>query len=111
MRCARTARAVRALHAEPALTQRQLASTLGVSIGRAHYCLRALIEKGLVKAQNYRNSRNKAAYLYLLTPRGLVAKAAMTRRFLERKMREYDALAQEIEWLRRESLAEDARGD
>lgn len=95
--------AIRVLHQHPEMTQRQLASELGVSVGRAHYCLRALIAKGLVKAKNYTNSRNKAAYLYILTPRGLMAKAALTRRFLERKMREYDELAAEIERLRRES--------
>jgi EPS-associated MarR family transcriptional regulator len=98
--------AIRALHHQPSLTQRQLASTLGVSVGRAHYCLRALIEKGLVKAKNYRTSQNKAAYLYLLTPRGVVTKAAMTRRFLERKVEEYDALAVEIDRVRRESAVE-----
>lgn len=91
------------LHEHPELTQRELATKLGVSVGRAHYCLRALIAKGLVKAKNYTNSRNKAAYLYILTPRGLMTKAALTRRFLERKMREYDALAAEIERLRQES--------
>lgn len=98
--------AIRALHEQPSLTQRQLATTLGVSVGRAHYALRALIEKGIVKAEHYRTSQHKAAYLYLLTPRGIVAKAALTRRFLARKVREYDALAREIELLRRESQAE-----
>ena len=98
--------AIRAITERPALTQRQLALELGVSVGRAHYCLRALIAKGLVKAKNYRNSQHKAAYLYLLTPRGIVEKGAMTRRFLERKLKEYDALAAEIERLRSESLTD-----
>jgi EPS-associated MarR family transcriptional regulator len=98
--------AIRALHDRPSLTQRQLALVLGVSVGRAHYCVRALISKGLVKAKNYSGSRNKAAYLYLLTPSGIAEKSAMTRRFLEMKMREYDALATEIDRLRREAAEE-----
>lgn len=98
--------AIRALDSRPSLTQRQLALELGVSLGRAHYCLRALIAKGMVKAKNYRNSQNKAAYLYLLTPHGIAQKSVMTRRFLERKVREYDALAAEIKRLRAEALPE-----
>lgn len=86
-----------------ALSQRRLASSLGVSLGKANYCLRALIEKGFVKAENYRNSNNKLAYFYLLTPSGIAAKAELTREFLARKMREYEALGLEIEQLRQES--------
>jgi EPS-associated MarR family transcriptional regulator len=98
--------AIRALHDRPSLTQRQLASVLGVSVGRAHYCVRALISKGLVKAKTYSGSRNKAAYLYLFTPSGIAEKSAMTRRFLERKMREFDELASEIDQLRTETAKE-----
>ena len=76
---------------------------MGVSLGKANYCLRALIAKGLVKAENYRKSSNKLAYLYLLTPAGVAAKADMTRRFLARKVNEYEALGKEIERLERES--------
>jgi MarR family transcriptional regulator, temperature-dependent positive regulator of motility len=79
---------------------------LGVSLGKANYCLRALITKGLVKAENYRKSDNKLAYLYLLTPSGFAAKAELTRAFLARKTQEYEALRTEIDRLRTESEAE-----
>ena len=74
-----------------------------------HYCLRALIAKGFVKTQNYRNSSNKWSYLYLLTPAGLAAKAQLTRRFLTLKVDEYEALQAEIERLREESGAIDGK--
>ena len=76
---------------------------MGVSLGKANYCLRALIAKGFVKAKNYRKSGNKLAYLYLLTPAGVAAKAELTRQFLARKVKEYEVLRQEIEGLERES--------
>ena len=84
----------------PELSQRQLAEEMGVSLGKANYCLRALIDKGLVKAKNFKNSSNKAAYLYLLTPRGVEAKAKISVRFLARKVEEYEALRVEIEELK-----------
>lgn len=95
--------ALRLLEARAELSQRELASSLGMSLGKANYVLRALIDRGLVKVQNYRKSGNKSAYLYLLTPRGMRRKAELTRRFLERKVKEYEALRLEIERLRRES--------
>ena len=76
---------------------------MGVSLGKANYCLRALIAKGFVKAKNYRKSGNKLAYLYLLTPAGVAAKADLTRQFLARRVKEYELLRQEIEGLERES--------
>ena len=94
---------MRLLRAKPELSQRELASSLGMSLGKANYCLRALIEKGFVKAENYRNSRNKLAYVYVLTPSGMAAKADLTRQFLARKMREYEELRLEIDGLQRES--------
>lgn len=94
---------MRLLNAQPELSQRELASSLGMSLGKANYCLRSLIEMGFVKAENYRSSRNKSAYLYLLTPSGIAAKADLTRRFLARKVREYEELRVEIEQLQRES--------
>lgn len=89
------------------LSQREVATSLGVSLGKANYCLRALIAKGFVKAENYRKSSNKMAYLYLLTPSGIAAKAELTRQFLALKVREYEALRAEIEQLKRESSAID----
>ena len=80
-------------------TQREVAQALGVSVGKANYCLRALIEKGWVKVRNFRNSNKKAAYLYVLTPRGIQEKVDVTLSFLRRKRDEYDQLAAEIETL------------
>lgn len=93
---------MRLLDANPGLSQRDVARELGISLGKANYCLRALMEKGWVKTTNFKNSHNKAAYMYLLTPRGLESKANLTLRFLKIKTREYEALRAEIEEIRRE---------
>lgn len=94
---------LRLLDASPRLTQREMARELGVSLGKANYCLRALLGKGFVKVQNFRNSKNKRGYVYLLTPEGVAAKASLTRDFLARKREEYNALRLEVERLQRES--------
>jgi EPS-associated MarR family transcriptional regulator len=83
----------------PDLSQRELAEELGVSLGKLNYCLRALMEKGLVKARNFKNSRKKLAYAYLLTPSGIEEKLNVTRTFLGRKVAEYEQLVKEIEAL------------
>jgi EPS-associated MarR family transcriptional regulator len=88
------------LDANPALSQRDLARELGLSLGKVNFCMRALIERGSVKATNFTNSKNRKAYMYLLTPRGIEEKARMTARFLKLKMREYELLRKEIEELR-----------
>lgn len=93
---------LRTLEANPRTSQRELADSMGMSLGKANYCLKALLDKGLIKMQNFRNSRNKLAYAYLLTPAGVAAKTSLTARFLKRKMAEYEALRVEIEELRRE---------
>lgn len=93
---------LRLLERRPELTQRELADELGVSVGKANYVLKALIEKGLVKARNFKNSRNKAAYAYILTPAGIEEKARVAVRFLRRKMEEYETIRKEIEELKRE---------
>ena len=98
-------RVLRLLDASPRLTQRDIAREMGVSLGKANYCLRALVGKGFVKVQNFRNSTNKRGYLYLLTPEGAAAKASLTRNFLVVKRAEYDALRLELEKLQRESEA------
>jgi EPS-associated MarR family transcriptional regulator len=90
------------LEQNPQLSQRELADELGVSVGKANYCLKALIAKGLVKAKNFKNSANKRAYIYVLTPRGIDAKAKIAVRFLQRKLDEYEALRAEIEELQSE---------
>jgi len=94
---------MRLLGNRPELTQREAASSLGMSLGKVNYCLKALIKKGFVKAENYRKSTNKLAYFYLLTPSGVTAKAELTRNFLARKVREYEALRVEIEKLEKET--------
>jgi EPS-associated MarR family transcriptional regulator len=86
----------------PAATQRELACDLGISLGKANYCIRALIEKGLLKVRNFRNSHHKTAYAYYLTPRGLEEKIDVTYEFLRRKVAEYDVLSREIEELNAE---------
>jgi EPS-associated MarR family transcriptional regulator len=93
---------MRALEERPEVSQRELARELGLSLGKTNYCLRALIEKGWVKARNFRDSGNKLAYAYVLTPSGLRAKASATLDFLARKQSEFVALEAEIERLRLE---------
>ncbi len=87
----------------PDLTQRELAEKLGMSLGGLNFCLNSLIEKGLVKMQNFSNSKNKFKYVYLLTPMGIAEKVALTTRFLSRKMEEYEALKLEIDALKVET--------
>ena len=90
------------LEKKPVSGQRELAETLGVSLGKANYCLKALLSKGLVKIENFRRSSNKKGYLYTLTPDGVREKAAVTIRFLKRKMAEYESLRNEIQVLKTE---------
>lgn len=94
---------IRLLEANPEMSQRDVARELGVSLGKANYCLRALVQKGLIKVRNFKNSANRTAYVYLLTPQGIDEKAKLTLRFLNIKMREYESLRLEIEQLRREA--------
>lgn len=84
------------------MTQREIAESLGLSLGGVNYCLRALVSKGLVKIQNFSNSRNKMGYVYLLTPKGIAEKTALTASFLKRKMQEYESLKAEIATLKAE---------
>ncbi len=93
---------LRLIDTRPELTQRELAREMGVSLGKVNYCINALIDRGFVKARNFRKSNNKFAYAYLLTPRGVQQKAAITLRFLQVKVGEYESLKKEIAQLRRE---------
>lgn len=93
---------LRILEEKPDISQRDLANELGISLGKVNYCLKALIDKGWVKARNFKNSNNKWAYAYLLTPSGVEQKARITANFLKRKLAEYEALKQEIELLKSE---------
>lgn len=91
---------------KPEISQRELAKELGVSLGKANFCLKALIEKGLLKATNFRNSQNKLAYMYLLTPSGVEEKSKITLRFLKSKMQEYELLQQELKVLVEETKSQ-----
>ena len=90
------------LEENPEATQRELADHLGVSVGKINYCLTALIEKGHIKTRNFINNKNKAAYSYLLTPKGIKEKTIVTIRFLQRKVDEYEKLKNEIDQLKKE---------
>jgi EPS-associated MarR family transcriptional regulator len=97
-------RILKLLEADPHASQRRIADELGISLGRVNYCLKALIAKGLVKVNNFRNNANKRAYLYLLTPKGIEEKTRVTLQFLHVKMAEYEAVKREIEELQREAV-------
>ena len=87
---------------QPDISQRELAKEMGISLGKTNYCLKALMDKGWLKARNFKNSNNKIAYAYVLTPRGLSEKTKITARFLKRKLHEYEMLKSEIKQLRQD---------
>lgn len=95
-------RVLRLLQEHPEMSQRDLAEAVGVSVGGIHYVLSALIDKGLVKLGNFTAAEDKRRYAYILTAKGISEKAAITRRFLARKMEEYEALKAEIDALQAE---------
>ncbi|SLN11523.1 hypothetical protein ROJ8625_00269 [Roseivivax jejudonensis] len=103
-------RVMRALADNPQISQRELSVSVGISLGLVNYCLRGLADKGQIKIRNFRASDRKLRYAYVLTPAGLAAKAAMTRRFLQRRVAEYEALQAEIEGLKREVEAAPGTG-
>jgi EPS-associated MarR family transcriptional regulator len=100
---------MRLLQANPEMSQRDAARELGISLGKVNYCVQALIRKGWVKAAHFKNSHNKAAYMYLLTPHGLEQKAKLTVRFLQIKLREYETLRAEFEQMRAEAARRSPR--
>ncbi len=95
-------RVMRLLQDNPQMTQRELARALDISLGGVNYCMKALITKGWIKIQNFRNSQHKLAYTYLLTPKGIAEKAALTTGFLKRKMQEFEGLKAEIQSLQQD---------
>jgi EPS-associated MarR family transcriptional regulator len=95
-------RILKRLEANPELSQRELARELGVSVGKINYGLRALVDLGLIKATNFVNSRNKPGYVYVLTPKGIQAKARTAVRYFRQKLAEYEEIQAELEELRRE---------
>jgi EPS-associated MarR family transcriptional regulator len=96
-------RLLKILGTHPEMSQRDVARELGISLGKVNYCLKSLMARGWIKATNFKNSKNKVAYMYLLTPRGIEAKATVTLRFLQGKMQEYESLRAEIELIREEA--------
>jgi EPS-associated MarR family transcriptional regulator len=94
---------LRLLETNPQMKQRELASSSGVSLGKTNYCINALLEKGLIKMQNFKSNKSKLAYAYLLTPAGIAEKTFLTQVFLKRKMEEYEVLKSEIETLKQEA--------
>ena len=102
-------RLLRLLEQNPQMSQRALAQELGIALGSVNYVLGALIEKGLVKARNFRNAGNKLRYAYVLTPRGVAEKTALTAGFLRRKLAEYEALKAELEVLQAEMARSPSR--
>ena len=91
-----TLQALKLLEKNPELTQRELAVELGISLGKTHYMVKALIDIGWVKLDNFQRSNSKWGYAYLLTPKGLTEKVAITVRFLARKQEEYRRLERQI---------------
>jgi EPS-associated MarR family transcriptional regulator len=102
---------LREIEADPEMTQRALSLRLGLSLGKINFLVKALIEKGLVKAENFKNSKNKSAYLYTITPRGLEEKTKATYHFLKRKIEEYENLEVEIKQLKKEAGVVDIPGN
>lgn len=93
---------LRRLDQNPDCSQRELANEMGVSLGKVNYCLNKLVEKGWVKVNNFRSSKNKKSYVYLLTPKGIEEKGKLTIEFLRRKTVEYEVLKSEIRQLQQE---------
>ena len=87
----------------PEVSQRELAQELGVSVGKVNYCIRALIDKGFVKAGNFKRNTDKLSYLYILTPKGIEERASLTASFLKRKISEHETITQEIAQLKRDT--------
>ena len=87
---------LRKIQQKPESSQRELAEELGFSLGKLHYCLRALKDKGLVKIENFKKNPNKINYIYVLTPKGIAEKTKLTLNFMQIKMKEYDELKKEI---------------
>lgn len=98
-------RVLRLIERRPDASQREIAEELGVSLGAINFCVKALIEKGHIKLANFKASKNKLGYVYVLTPEGIAHRANLAARFIERKMAEYDAIKAELEQLRNEFIS------
>jgi len=87
---------LRKLNKNPGITQRELSSKLGISLGKINYCLKELRDKGLIKILNFKKNENKINYVYLLTPKGISAKTKLTINFMKIKLQEYEDLKKDI---------------
>lgn len=99
---------LRILELDPETTQRQLAGQLGISLGKTNFLLKALLNKGWVKAKNFTHSNHKVGYLYFLTPEGISGKVLLTQQYLKLKEREYESLREQIKLLRSEMTKSDS---
>ena len=97
------------IEADPKMSQREIAQHMGVSLGKTNYCLKALLDKGFIKIRNFYNNNQKSRYIYFLTPKGIEEKSAVTFRFLQKKINEYETIKSEIKNLRRETSKEKKR--
>jgi len=97
-------KALRELEKDSTLSQRDLSKKVGLSVGRVNYIINALLKKGFIKAERFKNSKNKIGYMYILTPKGISERIVQTQTFLQKKNEEYIRLKQEIEALREETL-------
>jgi len=88
---------LRIIRKKPKITQRELSNELGISLGKINFCLKSLKDKGLIKIRNFRKSKNKLNYIYLITPKGIAEKTKLTINFMKRKMKEYEELKKEID--------------
>ena len=95
-------KALKMLEANPSLTQRQISKELGISLGKTHYILKALINRGLLTLERFKTSEKKIGYLYLLTPKGIIEKSSLAQDFLDRKIEEFERIKSEIEEMTQE---------
>ena len=105
-----TYKLLKLIEAQPHLSQREIAQKMGVSLGKTNYCLKAVIDKGFVKIQNFYKNKKKSAYVYFLTPKGIEEKTEVTYRFLQRKINEYESIKLEIESLKYEAAMSQGTG-
>jgi EPS-associated MarR family transcriptional regulator len=99
----KTLHVLQEIERNPQITQRDLAQRLEISLGKINFLIRALIDKGIIEIKNFKNSKNKLAYMYLLTPQGIKIKIQLTHKFFIWKTQEYEKLKEEIERLKKET--------
>ena len=108
--CEKTLQLLREIESTPQITQRDLSRKFGISLGKVNFLIRALLDKGIIKVENFRNSKNKIAYFYLLTPEGIGLRLELTHKFFVQKSKEYNQLKLEIETLTKKTFLETKEG-